>query len=141
MPLKISDEIDEDISLFLDHLKNKRKFKLQNPGCGTIDKDIFVVIDLFSYKLTVQDIDYVLAYDPGADQLTFTIYVDSNVNNFSRRYYRKKYYNIQRYIDDEAYFFQQSTVHKLLFTREQLIELTKLYQYYKIKLVVDHFNE
>lgn len=140
MSPKISDKIDEDISMYLKHLNKKKKFKLINPGHGTIDDDVVVIMDLFSYKLTVQDIDYVLVYDPGADQLTFTIYVDTGIqHNFVRRYYRKKYYNIKRYINDEAFLFQQSTVDKLLFTREQLIELDKLYQYYKIKLMVDSF--
>lgn len=142
MSSKISDEIDEDISLYLEHLNNKKKFKLINPGHGVIDDDIVVVMDLFSYKLTVRDIDYVLSYDPSADTLTFTTYVSDGGNyNFSQRYYRKKYYNIQRYIDDEYFLFQQSTIDKLLFTHKQLIELKELYQYYKTKLAVDFFDE
>lgn len=71
------------------------------------------------------DYEIELSFDVSLDKLTFTEYT-SNKTSFVRKYNRRVYSNISQYLNDD-YYFQQSTVHEVLFSTEELAELYELY--------------
>lgn len=123
----IGSSIQKDLSFYLNKFRsiNGNKF---NSIYQFTHKE-YITIDPFSKKLMyVNDNNYSvkLSFDIVLDKLTFTEYT-TNKTSFLHKYNRKVYNHISSYLNEE-YYFQQSTIEKVLFSTEELKELYYWYE-------------
>lgn len=126
MSKNIGSMITKPLSYYLDIFRGIDGIKINNFYQFTHKE--YISIDGYSKKMKyVNEGDYEieLSFDVSLDKLTFTEYT-SNKTSFVRKYNRRVYSNISQYLNDD-YYFQQSTVHEVLFSTEELAELYELY--------------